>query len=516
MQRTSRRRPGPRLGLLALLLLTVFSCGKAGPFVSLRVAGLPPETAKLRVSATFRGLPQTREIEIPAGQAGQEVPVTFDFPADAFDTLSVAAEATDGACVLARKDVKVTLDDNRFYDAGTVQLDPQPLAMCSFTTFQLTVNVNPPEGGSVVSDVPGIDCGSSCKANFRPNAQVTLTARTVRGYRFTGWLPTTCASAQDPMRCTLTMDQAKTVAASYALCQGMWCSEGPTNNTAAMRAVWGTALNNIFAVGDAGTLLHYDGTDWRSEPNPADPASGSPQSLRGVGGPKTGTPLTTVTGDTGTIMTSTGVWGKAASGTAEAFNAAGGQTATSLYAVGNKGQVRRRKTDGTWNTPNLGAFSAGYPTVDLFAIMPIPGGNNRSLLVGASGFCTFVDMAGLLSDQMQFSNQNCQAGTKALYGAWFGTSLGFIVGERGFIGSYNGSTFAAVAGSPAQTTLRAVWGGADTLVYAVGDGGTILKYDGTWKLDTSPTTQDLYGVWGLSNGHFFAVGAGGTILHYWP
>lgn len=516
MQRTSRRRPGPRLGLLALLLLTVFSCGKAGPFVSLRVAGLPPETAKLRVSATFRGMPQTREITIAAGQTGQEVPVTFDFPADAFDTLSVTAEATDGACVLARKEVSVSLDENRFYDAGTAQLEPQPLAMCSFTTFQLTVNVNPPAGGSVVSDVPGIDCGSSCKANFRPNSQVTLTARTVRGYRFMGWLPATCASAQDPMRCTLTMDQAKTVAVTYELCQGMWCSEGPAGNTAALRAVWGTSLNNIFAVGDSGTLLHYDGTDWRSEPNPADPASGSPQILRGVGGPKTGTPISVVTGDAGTVMTSTGTWGKVNVNTAESFNAVGGQNATNLYAIGNKGQVRRRKSDGSWFTPPTPAFTTAPPSVDLFAITPLSGGNNRSLLVGANGFCTFVDLAGLLSDQMQFSNQNCQAGSKALYGAWFGANLGFVVGDQGFIASYNGSNFTAVAASPTQKPLRAVWGGADTLVYAVGDGGTILKYDGMWKSDTSPTTQDLYGIWGLPNGHFFAVGAGGTILHYYP
>ena len=29
-----------------------------------------------------------------------------------------------------------------------------------------------------------------------------------------------------------------------------------------LRAVWGNSSTDVFAVGDAGTILHYDGTCW--------------------------------------------------------------------------------------------------------------------------------------------------------------------------------------------------------------------------------------------------------------
>ena len=52
-------------------------------------------------------------------------------------------------------------------------------------------------------------------------------------------------------------------------------------------------------------------------------------------------------------------------------------------------------------------------------------------------------------------------------------------------------------------------------MFAVGNGGTILHYNGTvWSVMTSGTSQDLSGVWGSSGSNVFAVGYDGTILHY--
>jgi len=36
-----------------------------------------------------------------------------------------------------------------------------------------------------------------------------------------------------------------------------------SNTTRPLRSVWGTAGNNVYAVGDIGALLHYDGRQWR-------------------------------------------------------------------------------------------------------------------------------------------------------------------------------------------------------------------------------------------------------------
>lgn len=63
--------------------------------------------------------------------------------------------------------------------------------------------------------------------------------------------------------------------------------------------------------------------------------------------------------------------------------------------------------------------------------------------------------------------------------------------------------------------LREVWGSDPANVWAVGVGGTILKYNGTaWTAQTSGTTETLVGVWGTSSTNVWAVGNGGTILKY--
>ena len=60
-----------------------------------------------------------------------------------------------------------------------------------------------------------------------------------------------------------------------------------------------------------------------------------------------------------------------------------------------------------------------------------------------------------------------------------------------------------------------MWGSAGSDVFAVGDDGTILHYDGSsWSGMSSGTSEGLKGVWGSQGSDVFAVGMDGTILHY--
>jgi hypothetical protein len=60
-----------------------------------------------------------------------------------------------------------------------------------------------------------------------------------------------------------------------------------------------------------------------------------------------------------------------------------------------------------------------------------------------------------------------------------------------------------------------VWGSSGSDVFAVGNYGTIVHYDGaTCTAMSSGTSVWLSGVWGSSGSDVFAVGEGGTILHY--
>ena len=69
--------------------------------------------------------------------------------------------------------------------------------------------------------------------------------------------------------------------------------------------------------------------------------------------------------------------------------------------------------------------------------------------------------------------------------------------------------------SGTTNNLNGVWGSSGSDVFAVGDSGTILHYDGTaWSAVASPTANNLNSVWGSSATDAFAVGDNGTILHY--
>ena len=66
--------------------------------------------------------------------------------------------------------------------------------------------------------------------------------------------------------------------------------------------------------------------------------------------------------------------------------------------------------------------------------------------------------------------------------------------------------------------LRGVWGSSGTDVFAVGESGTILHYDGSGSNWSSMlygwTDMDFMGVWGSSGTDVFAVEWNGDILHY--
>ena len=67
---------------------------------------------------------------------------------------------------------------------------------------------------------------------------------------------------------------------------------------------------------------------------------------------------------------------------------------------------------------------------------------------------------------------------------------------------------------PQGNTLYSVWGSSATDIFAVGECGTIIHYDGTnWTVMYSTTYNNLCGIWGYSSGELYAVGWG-TILRY--
>ena len=89
-------------------------------------------------------------------------------------------------------------------------------------------------------------------------------------------------------------------------------SSGATNN---LQAVWGADADNIWVVGDAGTILRWDGSKWHTQ------SSGTTGDLHSVWGTAGNI---WVVGDAGTILRWDGSkWRKQSSGTADDSSACG-------------------------------------------------------------------------------------------------------------------------------------------------------------------------------------------------
>jgi hypothetical protein len=103
-----------------------------------------------------------------------------------------------------------------------------------------------------------------------------------------------------------------------------------------------------------------------------------------------------------------------------------------------------------------------------------------------------------------------------LKGVWGSSETDvFAVGENGMIIHYDGVEWTKMK-SPTGEHLYGVWGSSGTDVFAVGENGTILHYDGlTWSADVeSGTNEALRAIWGTGSNDIYSVGDSGTILHY--
>ena len=99
-----------------------------------------------------------------------------------------------------------------------------------------------------------------------------------------------------------------------------------------------------------------------------------------------------------------------------------------------------------------------------------------------------------------------------LNGIWGppGGSL-FAVGDSGLVLRYDGSAW-SLSPSGTRARLAAVSGSSGTDVWAGGAGGTLLHFDGSgWSAVGSPTDADIEAVWVASTGEVF-VAAGSTVF----
>ena len=307
-----------------------------------------------------------------------------------------------------------------------------------------------------------------------------------------------------------------------------------TGTSSDFEGVWGSSANDVFAVGDNNTILHYDGRAWS-------PMSGGMPATAAVVTTQPTPPSQTV---------------EALMPPGSLLNAVWGNSASDVFAVGYDGNCcklilhydgRAWSTmsqgvlpwlDGVWSNSGEDAFAVGaYGTIlhydgNDWSLMN--SGTNKTLITvwGSSGSDVFavgengtiLHYNGQVWSPMQSGwpvkpltyPERRGLGTSAyLFGVWGSSATDvFAVGDAGAILHYDGQAWAAM-NSGTAIGLGPVWGSSGNDVFAAGENGTILHYDGqAWSPMQSGTTEEIDGLWGSSASDVFAAGGDGAILHY--
>jgi hypothetical protein len=233
---------------------------------------------------------------------------------------------------------------------------------------------------------------------------------------------------------------------------------GPAQNIGILWSVWGAATNDVYAVGELGSIIHYDGASWSLQPSvttfPLYGVHGSSASdIWAVGG------NTVLHNDgTGFQPVSTGITG---------FNARAVWTDGTVVVIAAVGRVLR--FDGsTWTDTPVPGFATAGGSVDNLASVWGSGPNDIYLAGSEPQF----QASAWHYDGTSW--QKIMAGTtKALHGVWGSSSTGVhMVGENRTMTYFDGSDWTKLPTCcGGQRHLWSVSGAGPNFAIAVGNEG---------------------------------------------
>lgn len=284
-------------------------------------------------------------------------------------------------------------------------------------------------------------------------------------------------------------------------CAGRWTAMA-SGTFANLQAVWGSSLTDVYAVGEEGTIVHYDGVKWTPVAAPTTPAPASYEDVWGAGGQvfavgntQTGTGrIDRLDGASFSIMNTF------ASGTY--VSTVHGQSGANFWvggSVNGSSTLLQHYLGGAWPSTN-----ASCPGVTAgFASLWTDAGGKAWAANDNGELCVFN------------ASTWAKAAAVAVRRVW-GLSATELYGVNSGSGTAlqtaNGSTWTQIPGLPTAIRPDNVGGVAGDIVI-VGADGSIIMFDGTAiRVEQAPLPFDLRDVWVHSKGHAFVVGDNGTIL----
>jgi len=264
-----------------------------------------------------------------------------------------------------------------------------------------------------------------------------------------------------------------------------------------LTSVWGSSPQSVWAVGEGGTVVRFDGDHWSAVD------SGTTSDLYGV----TGSSDSDVwaVGDDAIVHCDASACSVVMKGMFELLLDAWQSGPDDLWASGlatddDTGIVRH------WNGSSweFAETSEGHVLWDVWGTGP------NDVWTGGSR----LDGTGFLArgDGTTFDETTYQGGS--LRGLWGSAANDLWVATyEGDTQHWDGSTWTSFPNPSGQPLLRL--GGTGKDVWAVGMKGTVLRWDGaSWTTMAPSTTENLKSVWASSSNDVWAVGGHGTLVHW--
>jgi len=239
------------------------------------------------------------------------------------------------------------------------------------------------------------------------------------------------------------------------------------SGTGTLYALWGAGPADVFAAGDGGTLLHFDGRAWKAlKP---EPTRASIRALWGAG-------------------------------------------PDDLFAACSDGKVLRLR-QGSWKVVRRASAGTelrgiwGSGPSDVFAV-----GIKQESADPIKGVLLHFD-ADAEPTQDEFEEQ-FRVELHAVWGS--GKDDVFAAGEHNFIYHFDGESW-DVMSLPLGSSLRGLWGSGPNNVFAAGVNGALLHFDGAEWSSVAKTSagnsvdQTLSCIWGSAD-RVLVGGASGTLL----
>ena len=263
------------------------------------------------------------------------------------------------------------------------------------------------------------------------------------------------------------------------------CVTSTIPGTDEFKGISGSSSSNIIAVEEDGTLVTYDGATWTTTAITSDPDAEF-NDVYIIDG-NTGVAV----GDNGEVVLQTaGTWANLGSGTGRDLEAVWAYSAAEIYAFGEQGAIQiyngtswsdQKPAAGTTNSDDFndawGNSTYVYGITDNGTLFRYTRSTNIWTEINTCNIAGSVDFKGIWGD--------------ASGNLYFAVELQ----NDGAVYKYDGSTCVQVVFST-NNELESIYGSTTTgEIYAVGEDGAVLYFDGSTWTNMTQGTEDLNAVW---------------------